>query len=143
MTEQQLKLIQDSWLKIMPNSSETGHKFYSRLFEINPDLQHLFTGDMHDQVNKLMAMINLAVSSLTNLESMIPTIQALGKYHVSFGVKEEYYDNVGEALIWTLADGFGDEFTDDLRDAWTEVYTTLSSVMKDAAYHNHDQVKTA
>ncbi len=36
-------------------------------------------------------------------------------------------------MLWTLEQGLGDAFTPDAKAAWTEVYTILSTVMKDAA----------
>jgi hemoglobin-like flavoprotein len=52
---------------------------------------------------------------------------------VSYGVRDEHYDIVGAALLWTLAKGLGEGFTDDVREAWTTAYTLLATVMKDAA----------
>ena len=76
---------------------------------------------------------NTAVNSLNNLEAVVPAVEEMGKRHVGYGVKDEDYDVVGEALLWTLAAGLGDEFTDDVKDAWTETYVVLSTTMKNAA----------
>jgi len=40
---------------------------------------------------------------------------------------------VGAALLWTLEQGLGSDFTAPLRDAWTKAYTTLAGVMQAAA----------
>lgn len=71
--------------------------------------------------------------SLNNLEKIIPVIQLSGRNHAGYGVKDEHYTKVAEALLWTLGQGLGDDFTDDVEDAWVAVYTLLSSVMKEAA----------
>ena len=42
------------------------------------------------------------------------------------------YDSVGTALLWTLERGLGPAFTDEVRDAWTEAYLLLSSVLRRA-----------
>ncbi|MBI3169813.1 MAG: globin, partial [Chloroflexi bacterium] len=42
-------------------------------------------------------------------------------------------DIVGDALLWTLAKGLGEDFTSEVMDAWTQTYITLASVMKNAA----------
>jgi hemoglobin-like flavoprotein len=36
-------------------------------------------------------------------------------------------------LIWTLGQGLGDAFTEEVKDAWLEAYTLLATTMKDAA----------
>jgi hemoglobin-like flavoprotein len=48
-------------------------------------------------------------------------------------VKAEYYDVVGEALLWALEQGLGEAFTPQARRAWEEAYKFLSEIMKDAA----------
>ena len=48
-------------------------------------------------------------------------------------MKDEHYDTVGAALLWTLGQGLGDGFTPEVSEAWTEAYTLLASTMKTAA----------
>ena len=43
--------------------------------------------------------------------------------------EEAHYAPVGAALIWTLEQGLGNAFTDDVREAWVAAYTLLSGVM--------------
>ena len=39
------------------------------------------------------------------------------------------FKHVGEALIWVLATGLGDDFTPQLRTAWGDVYAIITDVM--------------
>ena len=133
MTPQQIELVQASWEKVRPISEQAAELFYGRLFELDPSLKPLFKGDMKDQGKKLMATLNLAVMSLTKLEEILAAVQDLGRRHVKYGVPAESYATVGEALLWTLGQGLGDEFTDEVKEAWTETYVTISTVMLDAA----------
>ena len=64
---------------------------------------------------------------------LMEAIEDLGRRHVGYGVKDEHYDTVGQALLWTLATGLGDAFTPETEQAWTEAYTLLATVMKQAA----------
>jgi hemoglobin-like flavoprotein len=127
-------MVQDSWKQVMPISEKAAELFYGRLFEIAPEVKPYFKGDMTEQGRKLMAMISTAVNALTQLETVVPAVQEMGVRHVAYGVKPEDYDSVGAALIWTLEAGLGDAFTDDVKDAWVKVYTTLADTMKAAAY---------
>lgn len=135
MTPEEVVMVQESWKQVLPISDKAAELFYGRLFEIAPEVKPYFKGDMAEQGKKLMAMINTAVNSLNELETVVPAVQAMAVRHVDYGVKPEDYDSVGAALIWTLDTGLGDAFTDDVRDAWVKVYTTLADVMKTAAYH--------
>jgi len=60
-------------------------------------------------------------------------LQDLGRNHVSYGVKDEHYDTVGGALLFTLEKGLGDDWNDELKEAWTDTYGLVSTTMKDAA----------
>ena len=134
MTPEQIELVQSSWEKVKPISEQAAELFYGRLFELDPSLKPLFKGDMKEQGKKLMATLGLAVTSLTKLETILPAVQDLGRRHVQYGVPDESYQTVAEALLWTLGKGLGEDFTDDVKEAWTVTYTTLSKVMLDAAH---------
>lgn len=133
MTPKQVELVQSSWIKVLPIADQAASLFYGRLFEIAPEVKPLFTSDITEQGKKLMQMINTAVNSLGNLTAVVPAVEALAVRHVDYGVKDEHYDAVGSALLWTLEKGLGEGFTQDVKAAWTETYTTLAGVMKNAA----------
>jgi hypothetical protein len=48
-------------------------------------------------------------------------------------VQDRHYDLVGQALIWTLHEGLGDEFTPELESAWKRVYGFVAGIMRRAA----------
>jgi hemoglobin-like flavoprotein len=133
MKVDQIILVQETFEKVRPISEVAAELFYNRLFELAPTLKSLFKGDMKTQGRMLMQMIDYAVTCLDNPDALIPTIQNLGKRHLGYGVEEEYYDTVGEALLWTLEQGLGKDFTPDVKEAWTEAYKLLSDTMKSAA----------
>ena len=93
----------------------------------------MFSDDIEEQGKKLMMMINTAVNGLDRLDEIVPAVQALGERHIGYGVNDGHYDTVGEALIWTLGQGLGDGFTDDVKAAWLATYTLLANTMKDGA----------
>jgi hemoglobin-like flavoprotein len=134
MTPEQVKLVQDSFAKVVPISDQAAVIFYDRLFEIAPSVKPMFTGDMAEQRRKLMAMLAAVVNGLGNLESILPAASALATRHVSYGAKAEHYPVVGAALLWTLEKGLGDAWTPDVADAWTTAYGTLSGYMISQAY---------
>lgn len=134
MTPESITLVKESWAKVVPISETAAELFYGKLFELDPSVKSLFkTNDMKEQGRKLMAILNTAVNALDKLDTIVPAIQAMGKRHVDYGVKDEHYDTVGEALIWTLAEGLKDDFTNDTKTAWIEVYTLVADTMKAAA----------
>ena len=87
---------------------------------------------MKEQGRKLMMMINTAVRGLRDLPALVPAVKALGQRHVGYGVQPSHYSTVAVALLWTLEQGLGDDFTMEVRDAWTEVYMVLATTMQTA-----------
>jgi hemoglobin-like flavoprotein len=134
MTPEQVKLVQESFAKVVPISDQAAVIFYDRLFEIAPSVKSMFTGDMAEQRRKLMTMLAAVVNGLGNLESILPAASALAIRHVSYGAKTEHYPVVGSALLWTLEKGLGDAWTPEVADAWTAAYGTLSGYMISEAY---------
>lgn len=133
MDSHKIALVQSSFKKVEPIAEQAAALFYGRLFEIDPFLREMFTGDMQKQGRMLMQMIGVAVNSLTKLEAIVPAVQNLGRRHAGYGVRDEHYDTVAAALLWTLEKGLGPDFTPEVKQAWTETYLLLAGVMKDAA----------
>lgn len=129
MTEKQKVMVQASFAKVEPIADQAAEIFYGKLFELDPSLQPLFKSDIKSQGRKLMTMIKAAVAGLDDLGTLVPVVQNLGKRHVGYGVPESSYKTVGEALIFTLGAGLGDDFTEEVKAAWVEVYGVLSSTM--------------
>ena len=133
MDSTQVNLVKTSFEKVAPISSAAAGMFYARLFELDPDLRPLFRGSIEEQGRKLMQVLAVAVGSLDKLDALLPTVRALGAKHNTYGVREKDYETVGTALIWTLEQGLGEDFTPPVREAWVETYGLLSNVMKDSA----------
>ncbi len=133
MTPSQILAVKQSFAMVEPSADQAGAMFYARLFEIDPGLRPLFKGDIGEQSRKLMQVLATAVNALDRIETIVPTVQALGARHVAYGVEEAHYDTVAAALLWTLERGLGDRFAPSVRDAWVAAYTLLSETMKAAA----------
>lgn len=131
MTPNQISLVQNSFGEVPAEIA--AELFYARLFELDPSLRPLFKGDMKVQGRKLMDMIAVAVRGLNDLETIVPAVEDLGIRHAGYGVTAGHYGTVGSALLWTLEKGLGEQFTDEVREAWTAAYTLLSTTMIDAA----------
>lgn len=133
MTPEQISLLQQSWAQVFPNASQVAELFYGRLFDQYPEVKSMFSGDMAEQGRKLMMTLNLVVSSMDKLDTLSPMIEESGRRHAGYGVKDEDYDKVAAALLWTLEQGLQDGFTAEVKAAWIAAYTALAGMMKSAA----------
>lgn len=134
MNEQEIVLVEQSWERVVPIADAAAQLFYAKLFTIDPTLRPMFSQtDMADQRKKLTQMITVAVKGLRRLDELLPAVEALGARHGQYGVTPEHYDTVGEALLWTLAQGLGEHFTPAVEAAWAKTYITLAGVMQRGA----------
>jgi len=133
MTPEEITLVQESFEKVKPIAEQAAELFYQRLFELNPILRLVFRGDMQEQGRKLMQMIGVAVKGIERPQELLPAVRALGERHTAYGVKDEDYETVCAALLWTLEAGLGPAFTPATRRAWLKVYNLLAETMKEGA----------
>jgi hemoglobin-like flavoprotein len=133
MQQHTITLVQNSWQKVAAIAPQAAELFYQNLFTADPSLKPLFKGDMPEQGKKLMQMIGAAVGKLNDLPTLVPILQGLGKRHAGYGVEDSHYQTVGAALLKTLGQGLGSEFTEEVKQAWTAVYSVMAEVMVAAA----------
>jgi nitric oxide dioxygenase len=133
MTPEQILLVRSSFAKVGALGDRAAVLFYDRLFELDPSLKALFRGDPAAQRAKLMAALRTVVGALDRLDHILPVVRDLGRRHAQYGVEPEHYATVGAALIWTLGQGLGPDFTVATRRAWVAAYSLLAWTMIAAA----------
>lgn len=138
ISDREKELIQDSFAKVVPIADVAADIFYAKLFEFDPELKPLFKGDLKKQGQMLMSTLKTAVDGLDDLPKVVGVLQALAKRHIDYGVKVDDYTPVGNALLFTLGKGLGDDFTPEVRSAWVNVYKVIADVMRSTAYPDFD-----
>ena len=133
MNPRQIELVQTSFEKVVPIAGIAADLFYNRLFELDPSLRPMFKGNLAEQKQKLMQMLTVVVRGLNRLDEIVPAIQQLGRRHGTYGVQNHHYGTVAAALLWTLEQGLGPDFTPEVKEAWTAAYTILATTMQAAA----------
>jgi hemoglobin-like flavoprotein len=132
MTPEQVQLVRLSFVKVMDIKMTAGKLFYGRLFTIAPEVRSMFKDDIDAQAEKLMNTLALAIGALKNPVTLGGMLENLGRRHRGYGVQDHHYDKVAEALLWTLEQGLGDDFTPDVRTAWIALYGAVATAMKQA-----------
>lgn len=143
MTPEQIALVQESFTFVVPIADTAAALFYGRLFALDPTLRLMFPTDMTEQRSKLMMMLRVAVNGLGRLDTLVPAVQTLGRRHAGYGVANGHYATVGAALLWTLGQGLGEQWTPSVETAWVAAYTLLAGTMQAAAREHAPQFTTA
>lgn len=129
----QVKTLQTSFKKVEGAGDQAIELFYENLFAAKPELREMFSSSQKRQAQKFMQSLRVIVSSLGQPERSFEVLEQLGKRHRNYGVEAYHYELAGGVLLATLADFFGEEFTPEVREAWTSAFTLISNVMIQAA----------
>lgn len=130
VTERQAGLIQTSYMRLVEDIDLAAEMFYKRLFALEPATRTLFKGDMQSQGRKLIQMLLVAVNGAFDLEGLDADMRTLGEEHIDYGVKVEYFEPLGTALVETVATTLGSDFTPEMREAWQVWYSALADMVK-------------
>ncbi|PWC36768.1 globin domain-containing protein [Azospirillum sp. TSO22-1] len=130
MSPDDMETVRRSFCKVAMLNARVGLQFYERLFALDPDLRALFGEDVHPQAEKLVATLASAVRHLSNPAALEGSLRAMGERHRGYGVRDEHYATVGEALLSTLETNLGPEFTPDVRGAWLALYGMVARMMR-------------
>ena len=110
-----------------------GDTFYSKLFAENPSMRRMFPRNMEAQYGKLMDMLNTIISKLDRPDELETEISEMAIRHTQYGVRPAHYKLIGNALLWTLRQGLGKDWTQPISQAWTEGYMLIAETMISAA----------
>jgi hemoglobin-like flavoprotein len=133
LDQSEIMLIKSTFALINTIDDLTARFFYERLFELNPEVQKLFIGNMQTQRGKFMATLRFIVDVLDEPETLQATTTRLGREHARYEITEEHYQLVGEALLWSLERALGPAYTPEVHNVWAKLYNLLTSLMREGA----------
>ena len=130
MSPEQKEVVRTTWQQVAPIADTAAELFYSRLFEVDPEMKrHFAATDMSAQRRKLVQALDGAVAGLDCPEALVPVLRDLGRRHSGYGVEARHYETVGAVLLWTLAQGLGETWSPQVKAAWSEAYRTIAAAM--------------
>ena len=68
---------------------------------------------------------------MNRLEDLHEPLGRLGACHAGYGVREEHYAVVGEALLWTLREAPGSRSDKFAHDAWAALFQAVAGMMRE------------
>ena len=126
--------IRRTWAQSAALSDDFAHAFYANLFRLDASTKPLFVGKLDLQGRKLVQTLGFIVDCLDEPDALMPAARDLAIRHVTYGVTADQYASVGAALIKTMRQLLGPEFTAQDEAAWSQVYGGLAEEMVSAAY---------
>lgn len=110
----------------------TAH-FYAVLFLRYPDLRALFPAAMDLQRDRLFRALLVAGRAADDPAALTEYLDRLARGHRKYGVRNEHYGPVGEALLAALERYCGRYWDPETEIAWRRIYRAISEVMMASA----------
>ena len=143
MTPEEARHVTVSFGRVFPFRKKLTTVFYDTLFEMAPEVRPLFPEDMTGQKDKLANTLNLVVTNLTNLGTILEAVTALGQRHAGYGATPAHYEVVGISLITALKQVTPAGLSPEEESAWVAAYTVISDAMIQAADKMPPEAKSA
>ena len=126
-------ILRESFDLIIDRRPDLTVRFYEILFERYPRLQPMFRRDRGAQAKMLAGAIAAVLDHLEDAPWLEATLGQLGAKHLEYGVTNEMYDQVGDALLATLAEVAAEAWTVEVAMQWTLAYGAIASMMQAGA----------
>jgi nitric oxide dioxygenase len=132
LTEKQRDIVKSCVPALKAHGLALTKNFYSRMFEANPELKHLFNMS-HQATGEQQQALALAVlgyaEHIDDTAVLTPVIKVVTAKHVSIGIRAEHYPIVGRHLLAAMADVMGSAATDEVLEAWAAAYGQLANAL--------------
>jgi nitric oxide dioxygenase len=126
-TERQLELVRDSFAELRKDPRPRFVEFYEAFFRRAPELRSMFReDDLGGQGMRFMSTLGVIVDDLNRPEALEDRLTELGQAHRAMGVKAAHFEPMGAALLETLENTLGADFTPEARAAWEAAYAQVA-----------------
>jgi hemoglobin-like flavoprotein len=127
------QILRTSFELVIDRRPDLTLRFYEILFERYPQLAPMFRRDRSTQARMLAGAISAVLDHLEDAPWLTSTLGELGAKHVGYGVTDLMYDQVGDALLATLAEVAAEAWTPVVANQWVKAYTAIGSLMQAGA----------
>ena len=128
-----IALLRSTFEAVRPRADEVARAFYGRLLGTFPQVRPLFANtDFDAQRKSLVQSLATVVSLVDRPDELGPVLTQLGESHNSYGVEPGMYAYVSYSLLATLAETFGDDWTEEAAVTWEAALDHVSSAMIEA-----------
>ena len=126
VSERYVEVIHASLPAIRHHLGRASDQFYVNLFTVAPELRALFPADMADQGMRFMSTLVIMANLLDDADAFTAGIDRLASIHARAGVRAAHFAPMGHALLVTLGEAMGTEFTCELQEAWRAAYDHIA-----------------
>lgn len=134
MTQEDRRLLLDSWQRLEPYADKLATVFFDRLFELAPESRRLFaSATLESQFLQFAYMLVELVALHDEPHKMLLATVQIGRRLSRYGITDAHYLAVSEAITAMLSHAPEACATPESRAAWHEAYDLLTAIMRRAA----------
>jgi len=125
-------LVKQSIDQIGDDIDELSRIFYRELFQINIHLESVFSGNIIFLNRKFSNLLG-TLKNVKHLEKIQDSIYKMGERHLhQYGAQLSHFPDIKKALLLALQEFLKDDFSDALRNAWSDVFDEVAEIMQQA-----------
>ncbi|XP_058967106.1 cytoglobin-2-like [Pocillopora verrucosa] len=141
LTDEQIKILRETWEIIEPTKKEIGVNVYIRFLKMNPDIKSRFTEFKEisiDEINKsnghprrLMAAIENSIGSLDDPETFAGYVLELGRRHIRLRSKptKSHFIDLRKAFIGSIKEPLTTNWRPEVEESWVLLFDFMTAVM--------------
>jgi len=127
-------LLRESFELVLEREPNLTHRFYDHLFSRYPQVRSMFHPSRRAVQEKMLTdALASVIDHLEDAPWLVEKLGAMGVKHVEYGVTPEMFGWVGDALLVTLAEVAGPDWTDEHARQWGAAYSAIAALMLEGA----------
>lgn len=128
LTDDEIASIKYNWSQLLKQKRAVRKTYYDKLFSEDPEFPSLFR-DSFLEIDALPDLMQYIYDNMHLFSENEVKIKGLGLKHKTFGVKPKYYPLAKNALLDTLREYLGDDFSEVSQEAWSQLFDLMSDLM--------------
>ncbi len=129
MTAQGLDTIRTSFSALSPHAETLGERFFTRLFVLQPSLRALLPRDHWQRSHDLVALLGMVVKNASRPEQIQNALMDFGAKAQRVGIMPQHYGLARRALLDSMKDVLGADWTPEVEGDWTDLLNSTMSVV--------------
>ncbi|WP_026859174.1 globin domain-containing protein [Jeotgalicoccus psychrophilus] len=129
VNKEEIEIIHSTIPILQDKGVEITSKFYSRMFDNNPDLRNMFNQPNHKQGLQSTALATAVLAAAQHIEDLspiVPVVIPIAHKHCGLQVMPEHYPIVGENLLAAIQEVTGLKADDPIIQTWGKAYGEIA-----------------
>ena len=128
LSEHEIAIVRQSFRDAMALRERFQLDFYEAFFRRAPETRQMFRHDISGQGMRFMTTMQTIVNNV-GAADLPKKLADLGHAHAALGVHVEHFAPMGEALVETLARTLGENYREEIGDAWRKAFDEIAQAM--------------